>query len=169
MTFEGAPGMGKSALLRTVRKNLQGDPSLHVVNAVGVPQEGFRPYYLLTNILITLLSEPHVDGAAALACLTPEQTAHLGVILPQFGDGSTQTRDGTEVKRREGIFNTAARLISKLTDSRSLSLLIDDLQYADEPTLYLLRSLMRRPDLSVLVCGSAMEVLEAADGHDGAP
>ena len=50
--------------------------------AVGVQQEGFRPYYLLTNILITLLSEPHVDGAAALACLTPEQTAHLGVILP---------------------------------------------------------------------------------------
>ena len=169
VTFEGAPGMGKSALLRTVRKNLQGDPSLHVVNAVGVQQEGFRPYYLLTNILITLLSEPHVDGAAALACLTPEQTAHLGVILPQFGDGSTQTLDGTEVKRREGIFNTAARLISKLTDSRSLALLIDDLQYADEPTLYLLRSLMRRPDLSVLVCGSAMEVLEAADGHDGAP
>ena len=167
--FEGASGMGKSAMLRTVRKNLEGDPSFHVVNATGVQQEGFRPYYLLTNILITLLSAQNVDGAGVFASLTPEQNAHLGTILPQLGDTGAETLEETEGKRREGIFNTAALLIAKLTDPKPLALLIDDLQFADESTLYLLRGLMRRPGLSVLVCGSAMEALDLAGGNDGPP
>ena len=166
--FEGGPGMGKSAVLRAVRKNIEADPSFQVVNAAGVQQEGFRPYYLLTSILITLLSEQTGDGDALLASLTPEQTAHLGVILPQLGGTGAETLEETEAERREGLFNTAIGLIAKLSNSRPLVLLLDDLQFADEPTLYLLRGLMKRPDLSLLVCSTAMESL-APDGPSEGP
>lgn len=165
LVFEGGPGSGKSAMLRTIRKNLEGDASLRVVNTAGVQQEEFRPYYLLTSILLALLSDSEIDSADALANLTPEQSAHLSILLPQLGD---TTVEETEMKRREGIFNTAADLIATLTASKPLALLIDDLQFADESTLYLLRGLMRRPGLTVLVCASAMDVVDL-DESDGPP
>jgi predicted ATPase len=162
LVFEGGPGSGKSAMLRTIRKNLEVDASLRLVNTAGVHQEEFRPYYLLTNVFIALLSDSELDSAGALAGLTPEQSAHLSILLPQLGD---TTVEETEATRREGIFNTAATL----TASKPLALLIDDLQFADESTLYLLRGLMRRPDLTVLVCGNVMEVVDLADGTDELP
>ena len=167
--FEGGPGLGKTAILRTVRRNLERDPSLQVVNAAGVRQEECRPYYLLGQILVALLSASQENGAQALANLTPEQSAHLGLILPQLGDGSVETLDGTDVKRREGIFDTTARLVATLAADKPLALVIDDLQFADESTLYLLRGLMRRPDVTVLVCASVMEVLDLADGEPELP
>ena len=119
VVFEGGPGMGKSTLLR----------------AVGVEQERFRPYYLLTNILIALLSEQRGDGTAALASLTPKEITDLFV---------------------------------KLADSKPLVLLVDDLQFADESTLSLLRALLRRSDLPLLVCG-ATESLERVGKPHGLP
>jgi diguanylate cyclase (GGDEF)-like protein len=166
LVFEGGPGSGKSAMLRTIRKNLEGDASLRLVNIAGVQQEEFRPYYLLINILIALLSDPDIDSAGALAGLTAEQSAHLSILLPQLGD---TTVEEAGAKRREGIFTTASGLIATLTASRPLALLIDDLEFADESTLYLLRGLMRRPDLTVLVCGSAMEMVDLADGTEELP
>ncbi|MDA1093381.1 MAG: AAA family ATPase [Acidobacteria bacterium] len=158
--FEGGPGLGKTAMLRTVGKNLERDPSLLVVTAAGVKQEEFRPYYLLTQILVALLSAPTVDGAKALATLTPEQTSHLGVILPRVGNGRVDTLDGSDIKRRAAIFETAARLVATLAAATPLALVLDDLQFADESTLFVLRSLMRRADVTLLVCASAMEVLD---------
>ena len=105
LVFEGGPGSGKSAMLRTVRKNLDGDASIRLVSTAGVQQEEFRPYYLLTNILLALLSNSKINGADALASLTPQQSAHLRILLPQLGDTTIQE---TEAKRWEGIFNTAA-------------------------------------------------------------
>ena len=162
--FEGGAGMGKSAMLGTVRKNLETDPSFQVVTAAGVQQEAYRPYYLLTSILATMLSAPEVDGNAVLANLTAVQTAHLGTLLPRVGEGATEVIDETDVKRREGIFSTAAHLITRLAGSRRLVLLIDDLELADESTLYVLRSLTKRPDLTVLVCGG---VMDSGLAHDG--
>ena len=92
--------------LRTIRTNLEGDASLRLVNTAGVQQEEFRPYYLLTNILIALLSDPDIDSAGALAGLTAEQSAHLSILLPQLGD---TTVEETEAKRRKGHLHCGRR------------------------------------------------------------
>ncbi|MDE3241524.1 MAG: diguanylate cyclase, partial [Nitrospirota bacterium] len=60
IVVEGAAGMGKTMFLETVRRLLQGreeGPGIdaYVVRSIGLLQEDYRPYYLMTSILVALL------------------------------------------------------------------------------------------------------------------
>ncbi|MGH7254775.1 MAG: diguanylate cyclase, partial [Nitrospirales bacterium] len=68
LLVRGAAGMGKSTLLDTVRRNLsQGDPCM--VKVSGLSQELYRPYYLTTKILGSLLSQSPNQGADMIKTL----------------------------------------------------------------------------------------------------
>jgi diguanylate cyclase (GGDEF)-like protein len=167
LVIEAAPGMGKTTFLETVRRNLVGDDTFCVTRSAGDPHEGYRPYYLASQILLALFNQRNDRGAGLVEELTAEDMAHLAHILPQLGEGRTDGNDG--LANRQRIFATLAQVLPKAADYRPLVLLLDDLHFADEASLLLLRVLMSRQDVSMLVCGSSVETLRLAGEEEDTP
>ena len=168
VVIDGAPGMGKSTVIETVRGSLGSNDALHVVRVAGKEQEGYRPYYLLGHALVALLNRRADKGVSVLDTLDEKELHYLGHVLPHLNGLSGLTGRGTnadedQVLRREGIFITMVQLVGKLLDGKPLVLLIDDLHFADEASLVLLRTLFMRKELSFLVCGAATGAVAMQD------
>ncbi len=165
---EGPAGMGKTMFLDTIRRNLaQTDSPLVKVN--GIRQEGYRPYYLATNVLVALLNQRPDKGAKAFESLTPKANVALSKILPQLG-GATETQAvEDDTVQREAIFNALVRFIPMVVDSRPLVVLVDDLEYADEATLVLLRLLMTRKEVPLFVCATSLDLLQLGGEEQTVP
>jgi len=168
VVIEGAPGMGKSTLIDTVRRSLGANDALHVVRVTGQRHENFRPYYAVGTAIVALMNRRADRGAAVLDTLDDKEIQYLGHVLPHLDDGATRTEE-TEERRREGIFVTLIRLVGKLLDGKPLVLLIDDLHYVDEASLVLVRVLFLRRELSLLVCGTVTETLALGQDEEAAP
>ncbi len=168
LLVEGPAGMGKTMFLDTIRRNLaQSDTPLVKVN--GIRQEGYRPYYLATNMLVGLLNQRPDKGAKAFESLTSKANVSLSRILPQLG-GSAETQVvEDDTAQREGIFNALVRFIPMVVDSRPLVVLVDDLQYADEATLVLIRLLMLRKDIPLFFCGTSLDLLQLGGEEQTVP
>jgi len=159
LVVEGAAGMGKSDFLEAIHLNLA-KSKIWQVKVSGFPQEMFRPYYLITSILVSILNQRPDKGTGALETLSPKEITHLAHILPQLG-GTEKAPPGEDEKvQREAIFTTLAHFIPKAVNSRPLILFIDDLHYSDEATLILLRRLMLRGEIPLFICGTSTETHE---------
>ena len=77
LVLEGAPGMGKSTLLESIRRKIAGNDTYRVVKISGVQQEGYRPYYLTTHLLRALLNQHEDKGAKLLESLSSKEMACL--------------------------------------------------------------------------------------------
>jgi diguanylate cyclase (GGDEF)-like protein len=165
--LEAGPGMGKSTFLEAVRRNLAGDDTFCTARVAGDPQEAYRPYYLVSRILLALLNQRDDKGAEVLAELSKADLAHLSRIVPQLGEAGLPT-DGDSA-RRQGIFVTLVQILPRLADLRPLVLLVDDLHFADEASLLLLRALFRRSEPPVLVCGASVETLKLGSEAEAGP
>ncbi len=157
LIIEGASGMGKSEFLQTIRKNLVQAKILQIA-VHGKPQEGFRPYYLTTNILLEIMNQRPDKGAELLDELSPQEVNHLCHILPQLGEPEEVSEQGDEKSWREQIFTTLVHFIPNLLNARSLIVFIDDLHLVDEATLLVLRQLLLRGDIPLFVCGTATNI-----------
>jgi len=166
LLVEGAPGLGKTAVLETVRGTHADDPGLQLVRARGDLQEANRPFYLVSQILMGLFDLLEDHGLAILQELDATQIAYLGELLPQAGPQQGASSKGARL-RREGIFNVLLRLIENLAESRPIVLLIDDIHAADHATLHLIRVLLRRREARLFVCATATEPPGEAD--EGSP
>jgi HEAT repeat protein len=151
---EGTAGIGKTEFLETIRRSLARTKAWRI-KVSGDPQEMFRPYYLMTKILVNLLNCRGDQGAAIISSLKHEHLAYIAQFLPQLAPGITPARDEDEPKNREGIFSALAHLLIKAAGSRPVILFLDDLHFADEATLLLLRQLMLLNKFSLFVCGTA--------------
>ena len=158
LIVEGASGMGKSEFIQTVRRNLA-QTKICRIAVKGVPQEGFRPYYLTSNILVEVMNQRADKGAGILDHLSPQEVNYLSHILPQLGEPEEEADNKDEKTQREMIFTTLVHFIPKLINSRPLILFIDDLHLSDEATLLLLRKLLLRKDLPLFILGTAMDIL----------
>ena len=156
VVFEGAAGMGKTTLLAAIGRSLSGHGTFAIARVAGDPQEAFRPYYLTTRIIGALLNQRADKGASLIEGWSEEEIAHLSHLVPHVGTGATPLATGDERAQRRSIFNTLARVIPRLVDRRPLVLLIDDLQFADEATLVLLRALIESDQLQLCVCGATL-------------
>jgi diguanylate cyclase (GGDEF)-like protein len=165
----GASGMGKSTFLETIRRGLTQSNLGRVAKVRGRQEELYRPYYLTTDILVALLNQREDKGLAVFNDLSPEELAYASKILPQLAQGDDQEPEQDESLRRENIFNTFLHLIAKALDSRPLVLLIDDMHFADEATLNLIRVLMARREIPVLVCGASMDPLQSTTEEQRVP
>ncbi|UCE83195.1 MAG: diguanylate cyclase [Deltaproteobacteria bacterium] len=154
LIVDGATGMGKSEFLKTIRRNLA-QTKIWQISVNGIAQEGFRPYYLTSNILVEILNQRPDKGAGIFDDLTPQEANYLSHILPQLGEPEAVSPEEDEMALRENIFATLVHFIPKLVNSRPLILLIDDLHSSDEASLLLLRQLLLRGDLPLFVCGTA--------------
>lgn len=157
LIVEGASGMGKSEFLQTIRKNLAQAKILQIAVS-GKPQEGLRPYYLTTNIIVEIMNQRPDKGAEILDELEPQEVDSLCHILPQLGEPEEVSKQEDDKSRREQIFTTLVHFIPKLLNARSLILFIDDLHLSDEATLLVLRQLLLRGDIPLFVCGTATDI-----------
>ena len=160
VVIEGAPGLGKSTFIETIRGSLGSNDALHVVRVAGHEQESYRPYYVLGRVFVALFNRRPDKGASVLDTLDAKEIRDLGHVLPHLSELSSKGRDAKvdedPSRQREGIFVTLVRLIGKLLDQKPLVLLVDDIHFADEASLVLLRTLFVRKELSLLVCGSSI-------------
>jgi len=165
---EGASGMGKTTFLEAIRTNLMAGEG-YVVRVNGVKQESYRPYYLITNILVNLLNQKEDKGAAAFQSLNTKETAYLAKVLPQL-QGPVELRIAEdEVIKRQGIFNTITKFVYQVLDSQPLVVLIDDIQLADEATLMVLRRLILRRGVPIFICGTCTELKPVAEEEQATP
>ncbi len=163
---EGGSGMGKTTFLETIRRNLAKDKNLRQAKVSGSIQEMFRPYYLATKFLVELLNEREDKGAGILESLDPKEISHLSHILPHLGASPEPPSPEDESAAREGLFNTLVHFIPRVVDGQPVILLIDDLQFADEASLLLLRHVMLRGQIALFLCGTAADPLPILlEGH----
>ena len=162
LIVEGDTGMGKSTFLETIYQKLSSSKMVRQVKVNGAQQEAFRPYYLMTNILVALLRQREDKGIGIFESIGSKDIAYLSLILPQLGSKEAPLEED-ERTRRESLFNTLLYFIPKTLDFRPFILLIDDLQFADEATLLLLRRLMLHKELKLFICSTStpLEVLKS--------
>jgi len=158
LIVEGGPGMGKSTFLETIYRKLASSKMIRQVKVKGQQQEAFRPYYLLTNILVTLLNQREDKGIGIFESVGPRDTSYLSHILPQLAGKGEPLPDEAEGSRRESIFNTLLYFLPKTLDFRPLILLMDDLQFADEATLLLLHRMMLHRELKLFICSTSTPI-----------
>ena len=168
LLFEGAPGMGKTTFLDAIARSISGE-AFAVARVAADQQEGYRPYSLATRILVALLNQLEDKGAALVQGLSAEDLAHLSHIVPQVGEGASApaATDDSETRRR--IFGALARFVPRVVDGRPLVLILDDLQFADEATLLVIRALFQSQKLPLLVCGATLEPLSLAREEETPP
>ena len=165
---EGTAGIGKTEFLETIRRSLVRTKAWRV-KASGDPQEMFRPYYLITRALVNLLNNRGDQGAAILSGLQEEHRAYIARFLPQLAPAAKPTEDQDESKNREGIFSALAHLFIQAAGSRPVILFLDDLHFADEASLILLRQLLQVEKFSLFVCGAAESSPETNRGQNKIP
>jgi diguanylate cyclase (GGDEF)-like protein len=168
LIMEGPAGIGKTEFLEAVRQNLA-KKKIWQIKISGTSQEMFRPYYLITNILIEILNQREDKGAKILRRLNPTALAYLSQIMPQLGEDQVTLKGKSEEKLREGIFHTLVRLIPKLLNKRAFILFIDDLHLGDEASMHLLRSLILKSGMHLLICGTSLEIDGAKGEKEAVP
>ena len=165
---EGTAGIGKTEFLETIRRSLARTKAWHI-KVSGDPQEMFRPYYLVTKILFNLLTYRGDQGAAIISSLKEEHLAHVARFLPQLALGVTPAKDEDDSKNRKGIFSALAHLFMKAAGSRPVILFLDDLHFADEASLLLLRQLLLLDKISLCICSTADSSQESDNHKDKIP
>ena len=160
LIIKGAAGMGKTEFLEAIRSTLI-QSNVFQVKTMGLPQEMYRPYYLITNIIISILNQKEDKGANIFEILNAKEISYLSNILPYLSNEKNETSQEDERIQREGLFNTLLRFIPKAVNHRPLILLIDDLDYGDEASLILFRRLMQRQDIPFFICGTCSESNES--------
>jgi diguanylate cyclase (GGDEF)-like protein len=165
---QGPEGIGKSEFLDTIRRNLA-RINIWRVKVSGEPQEMFRPYYLMTRVLVDLLQQHPDKGAAVIESLLPMERGYIAQIIPQLGTKSILPKDLNQTTHRQFIFAAVYNFFMKLVGDRPIILFIDDLDDADEATLLLLRKLMGQTDIAIFVCGAATISSQSAGKDSGAP
>lgn len=136
----GDPGAGKTRLVAEVATALHDHDIAVLVGAsssdAGVPYEPFSEmlHHLFTSTPEGSLADFVDDGAAELRRLSSAVARHA----PDLGD--TRVADG-EVRRE--LFEAVARLFRRVADERPLALVVDDLHWAQLPTLALFEHVVR--------------------------
>jgi hypothetical protein len=160
VALAGEPGIGKTRLAARVaaRAYAEGD----VVLYGRADEESVSPYQPFVEALRhyaahrpRLADETRLPAAAAeeLASLVPE----LG---PRAAPSPVRAREQRERSRHE-LFDAVVRLLLHAAESQRLLLILEDLHWADVPTLLLLRQLLRRGAGSRLLVIATYRDLEA--------
>lgn len=168
LVIQGTPGMGKTTFLDTIRSQLTEDERFNVVHVSGVQEEAYRPYYLAGRLLTALLHDLGEGAEEILESLTTLEVTYLSHILPQLAVEDPEAIPKDESTMREGIFSTVAHFVPRIAGDKPLALLVDDLQFADEATLLVLRTMIQRDELTLFVCAASLASLEIA-GQEEAP
>lgn len=157
----GEPGVGKTRLVTEVANRARADGWITLIGRA-YDSDGMPPYLPWTEALRGYVRAcPRVelraqlgDGAAAVALVVPDVRARL---LEPFSVPSLNTKH-----ERYRLFESVSEFLLNIAPSRpgtGVLLVLDDLHWADRPTLLLLGHLARRlVDAPILVVGTYRSV-----------
>jgi len=155
LIIDGAPGMGKTSFLDLVQRDLE-KKNLNLIRISGVLQESYRPYYLISYIIMAIMNQRADKGQAVLDALDDMTINRLAHVIPQLIDAE-EPEPEDDAAQREAIFRSFCDFFTDLIDNRPLVLLIDDFDYSDPASLELLHTVFKEQPAPILVCGSASE------------
>ena len=162
----GEPGIGKSRLLAEVSRRVHAQGA--VVLAGRSTQETLAPFqpflealrHYALNAPLDHLRAAAKDHGAELQRLLPELRRRLPALPPPQSVAP-------EVERYR-LFEAVAGLLAEIAASTPLLVVLDDLHWADRPTMLLLRHLARVPDpIRVPILGAYRLGHPAQDGALG--
>jgi DNA-binding SARP family transcriptional activator len=135
----GEAGMGKSRL--AARMAAEAHAAGAEVLYGRADEEAARPYQPFAQALARHLAHAPASGP-------PPELAHL---LPELGLETPAPRTGGE-RRRHRLFDAVVDVLRGAAAARPVVLVIDDLHWADAPTLLLLREVVRlAPECRLLI------------------
>jgi DNA-binding SARP family transcriptional activator len=151
VVLTGEAGIGKTRLASELARAAHDRGTLVLYGRAD--EDAIAPYQPFAEALRPYLgarSREELRGlplAAELGRLVPDQADRLPAL------GAAATRDPAGERYR--LFEAAAALLASAAAQHPLLLVLDDLHWADRPTLLLLRHLARAPLGPVLILGTA--------------
>ncbi len=148
----GEPGVGKTRLAEELlAEAIAAD--LQVFVGHSYEMEGAAPYVAFVEILETALAR--APSPQAFRQALGEEASEIAKLLPKLRRLCPDIPPAFELpaeQERRLLFNSIAEVIARAAGSRPLLLVLDDLQWADDPTLLLVEHLAERMrDLPVLI------------------
>ncbi len=145
----GEPGIGKTRLAAAFAQQVSAEGALVLYGRCDEePLISYQPFVEALRALI--LQQPGLD-AAVDPRLRPE-LQELGRLVPELRR-TAGPEDAPETRESERylLFEAIVALLSAGAATRPVLLVLDDLHWADKPTVLLLRQLLRAPAASVMV------------------
>ena len=155
----GDPGIGKTRLVAEIARRAHEAGAF--VMAGRSPEEALVPYqpfvealrHYLLSISLSELGSSAREYGSELSRLVPE-LRRRAPELPPLLEGEPETE-------RYRLFESVVGLLSEMSSLAPVLLVLDDLQWADRPTLLLLRHLARAPDSRRVMILGAYRATEA--------
>jgi serine/threonine protein kinase len=151
---EGESGLGKSTLIRHFLASITGDADALVLSGRCYERESV-PYKALDGIVDTLAHYLMKLSPEELAAILPKDFAFLLQLFPVLDPLASRPGAPQEAYppqlRRGRAFHALRELLEKLSASKTLVLFIDDLQWTDKDSLFLLEEILRPPGAPALL------------------
>ena len=141
--LEGEPGIGKTRLALQFMAECEAAGALALYGRCDA--ETLTPYQPFVEVLRRYVARSSPDRLAPWK-------AELGRVVPELASGDTRPPEAAE---RYRLFDAASEVLAELARSQPVVLVLDDLHWADTPTLLMLRQIVRSADASpVLIVAS---------------
>ena len=167
MLLAGDPGIGKTRLLAETA--VRAFASGAIVLAGRAPEETIVPYQPFLEALGHYVSRAPLEELRSVA---REYGAEIGRLVPELRRRvpDLPARDpGDPETDRYRLFEAVAGLLAEISSAVPVLIVLDDLQWADRPTLLLLRHLARSPhNRRVWILGAYRDVDDWSEGFDAA-
>ncbi len=142
--LEGEPGIGKTRLAMEFMEACEAEGSLALYGRCDA--ETLVPY------------QPFVEALRRYVSRAPEQAgawraqygAELGRVIPELA-GAGDTPGGPEEEERYRLFDAVSEVLNDIARHQPVVLVLDDLHWADKPTLLMLRQMVRAAGESPLL------------------
>ncbi len=167
MLLAGDPGVGKTRLLAETA--VRAFASGAIVLAGRSPEETLVPYQPFLEALGHYVFRAPLDE---LRLVAREYGAELGRLIPELRRRVPELPPpdpGDPETDRYRLFEAVAGLLAEISAAVPVLIVLDDLQWADRPTLLLLRHLARSPhNTRVSIMGAYRDVDQWSEGFDAA-
>jgi eukaryotic-like serine/threonine-protein kinase len=168
----GISGMGKSTLVRTFLDQIREQKHKPIVLQGRCYERESVPYKALDGVVDSLSRHLSALRHGQAESLLPDNALALARVFPVmlqvdpiFNARSTRPETVDLFTRRRQAFGALRELLARLADRHPLVIYIDDLQWADADSTFLLDDLLRPPDAPrLLLIGSFR-----TEDIDGAP